>query len=169
MVPIDLMREEVSVQTNELNRSLTAAEAANAFQEGVIRVPVRQEEAVVAKEAVVTGEVVVNKTQTSERQQITDTVRRVRVDVDNNYTQYRNRYEQQFQANQGQYASTSFSEAEPNFQVGYTAARDARNKGRKFNEVESDIRSTYYGDSSNDEWKRLREEVHTAYDDVQNG
>ena len=52
------------------------------FEEGIIRIPLRGEEVVVRKEAVVTGEVVINKERTTERQEITDTVRKQHVEVD---------------------------------------------------------------------------------------
>jgi uncharacterized protein (TIGR02271 family) len=80
-IPVELEREEVHVERREVAaRPLQAGE--DAFQEGTIRVPVRGEEAVVSKEAVVTGEVVVNKDRHVEREQVTDTVRRTEVHVD---------------------------------------------------------------------------------------
>jgi len=82
-VPVELRREEVSVnQVDVNNRPLSAGEVDQAFQEGTIRVPVRGEEAVVNKQAVVTGEVDVNKTVRAEQQTISDTVRREQVNVD---------------------------------------------------------------------------------------
>jgi uncharacterized protein (TIGR02271 family) len=82
-VPVELRREEVSVDQRDVNnRPLEAGEAAQAFQEGTIRVPVRGEEAVVNKQAVVTGEVNINKNVTAEQQTISDTVRREQVNVD---------------------------------------------------------------------------------------
>jgi len=82
-VPVELRREEVNVQQVDVNdRPLQAGEYDNAFQEGTIRVPVRGEEAVVNKQAVVTGEVAINKTVTAEQQTVADTVRREQVQVD---------------------------------------------------------------------------------------
>jgi uncharacterized protein (TIGR02271 family) len=82
-VPVDLRQEEVHVERRDVaERPIGPGEAAQAFQEGTIRVPVRGEEAVVRKEAVVTGEVAVQKEQTTEREEIADTVRRERVEVD---------------------------------------------------------------------------------------
>ncbi len=80
-IPVDLMREEVTVQQRDIaDRPAQAGD--NLFQGGTIQVPVRGEEAFVTKEAVVTGEVVVDKERTTEREQITDTLRRERVEVD---------------------------------------------------------------------------------------
>ncbi|MBN9391956.1 MAG: DUF2382 domain-containing protein [Chloroflexi bacterium] len=82
-VPVELRREEVNVNQRDVdNRPLNPGEAAQAFQEGTIRVPVRGEEAVVNKQAVVTGEVDVNKQVRAEKQNIADTVRREQVQVD---------------------------------------------------------------------------------------
>ncbi|MGH2370658.1 MAG: DUF2382 domain-containing protein [Chloroflexota bacterium] len=85
MVPVELTREEVHVDRREVqDRPATDADLADAFQERTIRVPVRGEEAVVTKQAYVTGEVVIHKERTTETQQITDTIRKERVDVDEN-------------------------------------------------------------------------------------
>jgi len=81
-VPVELRREEVQVEQRDVNRPLQAGEYDTAFQEGTIRVPVRGEEAVVNKEAVITGEVAINKTVTADQQTVADTVRRERVQVD---------------------------------------------------------------------------------------
>jgi uncharacterized protein (TIGR02271 family) len=85
-VPVELRREEVRVQEVDVaDRPLQAGE--DAFQGGTIRVPVRGEEAVVQKEAVITGEVVIDKGQTTERQQVSDTVRKEQVEVQENVVQ----------------------------------------------------------------------------------
>jgi uncharacterized protein (TIGR02271 family) len=79
-VPVELAREEVHVHREDVaGRPATGGDA---FQEGTIRVPVRGEEAVARKETVVTGEVVIDKTRTTETQQVAGTVRREQVEVD---------------------------------------------------------------------------------------
>ena len=61
-VPVELRHEEVTVDRVDVkDRPVAAGDMADAFEEGTIRVPVRGEEAVVEKEAVVTGEVVVDR------------------------------------------------------------------------------------------------------------
>lgn len=83
-VPVELEREQVHVERVDVaDRPVQPGE--DVFQEGTIRVPVRGEEAVVSKEAVVTGEVVLNKEQTSERQTVADTVRKEQVEVAGDY------------------------------------------------------------------------------------
>ncbi|HEX6736831.1 MAG TPA: YsnF/AvaK domain-containing protein, partial [Vicinamibacteria bacterium] len=80
-VPVELLRERAHVERRDVaDRPARASD--DPFREGTVRVPLRGEEAVVSKEAVVTGEVVANKEQTTERQQVADTVRQERVEVD---------------------------------------------------------------------------------------
>jgi len=82
-VPVELEREEVHVERRDVAaRPATEGELPGAFEEGTLRVPVRGEEAVARKAAVVTGEVVIDKTRTTETQRVTDTVRKERVAVD---------------------------------------------------------------------------------------
>lgn len=111
-VPVELRREEVNVQQVDVNnRPLAAGEYDTAFQEGTIRVPVRGEEAVVNKQAVVTGEVAINKTVTTEQQTIADTVRREHVKVDDSSVRatpgaVRNEgYNTGYQANRANYSA----------------------------------------------------------------
>jgi uncharacterized protein (TIGR02271 family) len=96
-VPVDLMREAVNVQEVDVaDRALSTAEASGAFQETTIRVPVHGEEAVAHKSAVMTGEVVIDRERVTEQRTISDTVRRERVDVDENYRKDRPNLEQHF-------------------------------------------------------------------------
>ena len=95
-VPVELRREEVTVDRRDVDaRPVEPGAADTAFQETTIRVPVRGEEAVVDKQAVVTGEVVVTKEQTTERQEITDTVRKERVDIDDAYQRFQPDFQRQ--------------------------------------------------------------------------
>jgi uncharacterized protein (TIGR02271 family) len=75
-VPVDLKREEVVV-----TRTAASGPAEAAFQEGEIRVPVKREEAVVHKTAEKTGEVTIQKSADVERSNVSETVRKERVDV----------------------------------------------------------------------------------------
>ena len=120
------------------DRPVAAGEMAEAFEEGTIRVPVRGEEAVVSKEAVVTGEVVIDRDVKTERQTISDTVRKERVDVDENYsaTAPRSRSTSaSAKSGLGANADTrTFADAEPHYRRGYEAAHDERYAGRDFAE-----------------------------------
>ena len=83
-IPVTLEREEVHVERREVaERPIAPGEKVEAFKDETIRVPVR------AEEAVVTGEVVVNKDRHTEREQVSDTVRKTHVEVDNTTTDAR--------------------------------------------------------------------------------
>lgn len=89
-IPVTLEREEVHVDRRDVaERPIAPGERVEAFKEETLRVPVRAEEAVVNKEAVVTGEVVLNKDRTAEQEHVSDTVRRTRVEVDKSDTTIR--------------------------------------------------------------------------------
>ena len=82
-IPVELRHEEVSVNRVDVqDRPVAVGELDDAFQEGTIRVPVRGEEAFAQKEALVTGEVVIDRERRTERQTVTDTIRREEVEVD---------------------------------------------------------------------------------------
>jgi uncharacterized protein (TIGR02271 family) len=164
-VPVELRHEEVSVnRVNVPDRPVAAGDRDDAFQEGTIRVPVRGEEAFARKEAVVTGEVVIDRDVETERQVISDTVRRERVDVDENWTRDRSAFEQHFgkrRSGMGTAADTrTFADAEPNYRRGYEAAHDDRYRGRNFEDIEPDLRRSHSGGES---WEHLREEIREGF------
>ena len=175
-VPVELEREEVRAERRDAgDRPLRPGE--EAFKEETIRVPVRGEEAVANKEAVVTGEVVVNKEQTTERQQVADTVRKERVEVDRDYERHRAGFQRHFQGRQGRQqggrsAARSWEEAEPNYQYGYSAGANRQYQGREFDEAEPDLRRDYEGrygraeadSGAGDAWQHLREEVREGWE-----
>ena len=80
-VPVTLRREEVTVREIDAGaRPLRAGE--DAFKEGTLTIALRGEKAVVAKQAIVTGEVVIDREQLTEERTVTDTVRKERVEVE---------------------------------------------------------------------------------------
>lgn len=165
-VPVELRREEVSVDRVDVpDRPVAAGDMPKAFEEGTIRVPVRGEEAFATKEAVVTGEVVVNRDVETERRTVSDTVRRERVDIDENWNRDRAAFEKHFgsrRTGMGTAADTrTFADAEPNYRRGYEAAYDKRYAGRTFADVEPDLRRSHSG---NESWEHLREEIREGFE-----
>jgi uncharacterized protein (TIGR02271 family) len=162
-VPVTLRHEEVTVQEVDTpDRPLRAGE--EAFQEGTIRVAVHGEEAVVAKQAVVTGEVVIEKDVEVEQRTVSDTVRKGRVDIEEHYQRARADFERDFQTRAtGQ--ERTFAQAEPNYRAGFAAAHDPRHQGRQFEEIEPELRGAHEstGGGGADLWERLREEVRMGW------
>ncbi len=161
-VPVELEREEVRVEQRDVpERPVETGQ--RPFEEDTIRVPVRGEQPVVTKEAVVTGEVVINKERTTETQQVTDTVRKERVDVDEDYARHRAAYEQEYANRQGA-AGTTFADAEPHFRTGYRAAVEEGNATRSWDEVEPELRERYRGEGGESAWERVKREVREGFD-----
>lgn len=79
---IALQREEVYVQTRDADRVIGADKADELFAEKTVEVAEVNEEAVVAKRAVVTGEIEVGKTRETEIETVSETARRTVVDID---------------------------------------------------------------------------------------
>jgi len=79
---VNLHSETVHVERRPANRPV--AGGADAFRERTIEAVATSEEAVIAKEARVTGEVVVKKDATDRTKTVTDTVRSTRVEVEDN-------------------------------------------------------------------------------------
>ncbi len=160
-VPVTLTHEEIRVEERDVtDRRATGTE--DLFKEETIRVPVRGEEAVVAKEAVVTGEVVIEKEAVSEERQITDTVRKQRVDVDKAYQETRGTLEQAH-TTRASGTGRTFEQAEPNYRAGFTAAHDERFAGREFEDAESDLRTQHTTSGAGDTWEQLRQEVREGW------
>jgi stress response protein YsnF len=77
---VDLVREWVEVVRRPVDRPVAAGE--DAFRERTIEAEQRREEAVVTKEARVVEEIGLRRTQETERETVSDTVRRTEVVVE---------------------------------------------------------------------------------------
>jgi len=176
-VPVDVMREEVHVERVDVtDRPIAAGDMPDAFKEGTIRVPVRGEEVVAQKQAFVTGEVVIDRERTTETQTISDTVRKERVDVDENFQRMRGDFQKHFEGRRSGVTGTQadtrrFEDAEPNYRTGFHAAHDERYAGKRFEDVEPDLRRqvTSSGTSSGttgsgDDWEHLRHEIREGWE-----
>ncbi|SDB73067.1 YsnF/AvaK domain-containing protein [Belnapia rosea] len=79
-----LHQEHVDVERRVVDRPVTGADAV--FQDRTIEATETAEEAVISKEARVTGEVVIRKEATERTETVQDTVRRTEVDIDDTTT-----------------------------------------------------------------------------------
>lgn len=79
---MDLREERVDVERQPVNRTVTGAEADRLFQERTIEMTERGEEPVISKEAVVIEEIGLRKQADQRTETIDDTVRKTRVEVD---------------------------------------------------------------------------------------
>jgi uncharacterized protein (TIGR02271 family) len=81
---VTLRDEHVEIERRPVNERLDTAEASALLDQGerVVSMTEQHEEVVIAKDAVVTDEVVVRKTADERVEHVTDTVRKTRVDID---------------------------------------------------------------------------------------
>jgi len=174
-VPIELRRDRVEVHLADVEeRPITIAEGMDAFKEEVIRVPVRGEEVVVSKEAVVTGEVAIGRVRASERRTISETVRQQVVEVAAGYDQARPEFREHFdrlqarlrEAGGSTFRARNFADAEPNYRAGFEARNDPRHADRSFEDIEPELRERYL--ATNPEgaasWEARRDEVRTGWE-----
>lgn len=174
-VPIEVRRDHVEVHEVEIEeRPSTIAERMDAFTEETIRVPVRGEEVMVSKEAVVTGEIAIGRTHVSERQTLTETVRHVTVNVAASYDEARPDLREHFDRLQARlreaggptFRARDFADAEPNYRAGFEAHSDPRNAGRSFADVEPELRRQHDTGRADDPatWESRREEFQAGWE-----
>ncbi len=165
-VPVELMHEEVHVERVDVaDRPIAAGDMPDAFKEGTIRVPVRGEEAIVSKQAFITDEVVIDRYRTTEQQIISDTVRKERVQVEENYQKARAGIQQHYAQNRGISGKPPFEEAEATYRTGFQAAHDPQFADREFDEVEPQLRDDWHASGSRGGagWDKLREEIREGW------
>ena len=156
-----LREEHVDVDRRAVNRPATAADLSDAFEEKTIEMIERGEEAVVSKEAVVTGEVSIGKEVNTREETVGGQVRRVRVEVEQiadadfkrEMPQFRTHYDKM-------YAGTDYdyNYYDPAYRYGYAAAGTYGD--RDYNSLERDLRTDYegrYGDDS--AWDDVKDAV----------
>ncbi|HEY8598052.1 MAG TPA: YsnF/AvaK domain-containing protein [Thermomicrobiales bacterium] len=175
-IPVTLRREEARVREVSVDER-PLREDDDAFNEGTIRMQLRGEEAVVSKDAVVTGEVVIDKETVTEERQVGGTVRKQHIDVDQAYQQVRGDFERTH-ATTGGATSRTFAQAEPHYRSGFTAAHDERYANREFEDIEPDLRREYEtrsathtggtATSGGDNWEQLRHEVREGWNRARN-
>jgi stress response protein YsnF len=141
---VNLREERVNVERRPANRPVSDADAKQAFRERTIEATEMAEEAVVAKNARVVEEVVVNKDVGQRTETVRDSVRRTDVDV------------QKLNAVD-----------EERFRPAYTFAdeisADQRYRGRSFDEIEPDLRTSYAQRYPNSRWDDVRDAVRTRF------
>jgi len=81
-VTVPVQHEQVSVERVPVDREVTTAAVSGAFEEADIEVPVLGEEVVTGKRAHVVEEVRLHKDVVTEKEQVSDTVRKEQVIVD---------------------------------------------------------------------------------------
>jgi stress response protein YsnF len=170
-----LRDEEIHVDRDTVNRKLTPDEADAAFKEETVELTERDEEAVVSKEARVTGEVAVGKEVREREETVGGEVRSTRVEVEKTggttaasgvdwvevEPTFREHYGTAYASNDYDY-----DYYEPAYRYGYEMAQDPDYHGKGFARVEDDLRKGYVHRHDESTWDKTKDAVRHAYDSV---
>lgn len=161
---IGLREEHVNVERHAVDRPVSPADA-SAFQETTIELRESAEEAVVEKTARVVEEVVVGKEVTERNEQISDTVRRTEVEIEqltpDEDIYFRGHWTSNY-ANQG----GSYDEYAPAYSYGSSMARSDLYRGRPWNDVESSLRSDWESRYPSSAWEKFKAAVRHGWERI---
>jgi uncharacterized protein (TIGR02271 family) len=162
---VSLREEHVRVDRHPVDRPATERDFA--MQDEVIEVTEMAEEPVVGKRTRVVEEVSVGKEATQRTETIRDTVRRTDVDVQNlsGGSNYDDDFRSHFQSRYGT-SGGSYETYAPAYDYGYRMASDDRYRGRRFEDVEKDLRSDYERRNPGSKWERMKDSVRYGWDRV---
>jgi len=161
---VGLREEHVNVERHAVNRPVDPAEL-SAFKETMIELRETSEEAVVEKTARVVEEVVVGKEVTQRNEQISDTVRRTEVDVqqltpsDDAY--FRGHWSSNFASQGGTYDDYA-----PAYSYGSSMRGNAAYSNRQWDDIEPNLRSDYESRYPNSTWEKMKSAVKHGWERV---
>jgi len=147
---VNLREERVRVDRRPVDREATEADIA-AADRGVIEVNETVEEPVVEKRARVVEEVHVKKDVNQRAETVRDTVRRSDVRVEDAA---------------GRRDFGAADDNDPGYRYGYEMASDQRYRGRRWDDVENDLRTDYARRNPNSTWEETKAAVRRGWDKV---
>lgn len=159
--------EHINVQRRPVNRAVQPGDLEE-IQEGTFEISEMDEEVVVGKQARVVEEVVVGKEVEERQERVRETVRRTDVDVeqidgnssnDSAYsTGFRNHYNSNFASSGARY-----EDYEPAYQYGYTMRNNAKMKGNRWADVESQARTSWERDNRGT-WEKFKDAIRHGWE-----
>ncbi len=143
---VNLRKERVNVERRPVDRPVTSGD--QPFQERVIEATETTEQPVVQKQARVVEEVAINKQVEQQTQKVRDTVRRTDVEVEKLGPQH--------------------SGETTEWTTGFVneLATDQRFRGRDWNTIEPDARTSFERRYPGRKWDQVKEDIHRAYDRI---
>lgn len=165
---INLREEHVSVERHKVDQPVSSADL-SAFEEKSIELRETAEEPVVQKSARVVEEVVIGKEVTQHQEQISDTVRRTEVEVeqlgagaiDADETYYRTHFNSLYGTTGDRYEDYA-----PAYSYGTTMAGSSQYRGRQWDDVEPTLRSDWESRYPGSTWERIKAAVRHGWDKV---
>lgn len=154
---VELREEHVNVERQPVDRPATEADLAAAFKEGTVEVRETAEEAVVAKTAHVVEEVTVGKEAAQRTEEISDTVRRTDVEVEQlgpDDTDFRQHWQNAYGQSGGRYEDYDAA-----YRYGSTMAGTERFQNYRWEDVESDLRRDWETRHPESTWDKVKDAV----------
>lgn len=143
---VTLRDETIEVDRRVVDRPVDGS-TSDLFSEQTYEFTETDEEAVVAKEARVVEEVVVDKSVEERTETVRDTVRRTDVEVE------------QLSGS----SSVSYDESDPSYIYARTVSSDQRYSGREWTDVESDVRRDWESKNEGGVWDDVKDSVRNAW------
>jgi len=161
---VTLREEHVRVDRHPTDRAATEADLRGGE---VIEVTEMAEEPVVGKRSRVVEEVTIGKETTSRTETIRDTVRRTDVDVEKLHggNDYSSDFRNDFQTRYGS-SGASYDTYAPSYEYGYRMASDQRYQGKRWEDVESHLRTDYERQYPNSKWEQMKDSVRYGWNKV---
>jgi uncharacterized protein (TIGR02271 family) len=169
---IGLREEHVNVERYPVDRPVNVADA-DAFQERSIELREMAEEAVVEKSARVVEEVVVGKEVSQRQENITDSVRRTEVEVEQlgglsgtastagDDTYYRSHWSSNYAQDGGLY-----DDYDPAYRYGSSMASSDLYRGRPWDEAEPTLRSDWETKYPGSTWEKMKAAVRHGWERI---
>lgn len=159
---VSLREEHVSVERRPVNQQINPADVA-AFKDSTFELRETAEEAVVEKTARIVEEVVVGKDVTQRDQQISDTVRRTEVEVEQLGAQEDSYFRNHWSSNYGSQGG-SYDEYAPAYQYGSSMAGSAQYSGRPWDDVEPELQRSWEGTYPGSAWEKFKAAVRHGWE-----
>ncbi|WP_426106180.1 YsnF/AvaK domain-containing protein [Massilia sp. TSP1-1-2] len=161
---VGLREEHVNVERHAVDRPVSAADV-NAFQETTIELRESAEEAVVEKTARVVEEVVVGKEVSQRQQNISDTVRRTEVEIEqltpHDDAYFRGHWNSMYARSGGAYEDYA-----PAYSYGSSMANNEKYRGRPWNDVEGSLRSDWETRNPGSTWENMKAAVRHGWERI---
>ena len=162
---VELREERVTVDRRKVDRPVEKGDLSG-LRDQTIEVMEVTEEPVVQKRARVREEVVVGKETSQRTEKVRDTVRRTEVEVEHlGGDDYRSDFRRDWEARYAG-AGEPYETYEPAYDYGYRSANEARWRGRRWSDVESELRTDWERRNPNSAWERFKDSVRYGWEKV---
>ncbi|HYD80237.1 MAG TPA: YsnF/AvaK domain-containing protein [Paucimonas sp.] len=160
---IDLREEHVKVERRPVDEPASEADV-SALKDETFEVRETAEEPVVEKQARIVEEVVIGKETIERQQDIQDTVRRSDVEIEQLAGQasddaFRTHWQSAYGQSGGRYEDYA-----PAYQYGSTLASSGRFKGRRWDDIESDVRTEWESRHPESAWEKFKAAVRHGWE-----